>query len=127
MAPDTDILRYNLNFCEEHPRTKRGLLSEINSLFDPLGLISPVLIAPRALFQKLCTTFKASWDVLIRVEFSSEWIKIGEKIKKKNEIRINRLARVSERTILFGFSDASQISYGAVLYLWKPNYPDLCW
>jgi Pao retrotransposon peptidase len=62
--------------------------------------------------------------VLIPVKFSSEWIKIREKIKKINEITINCLARVSEKTILFGFSDASKISYRAVLYLWEPSYPE---
>jgi Pao retrotransposon peptidase len=62
--------------------------------------------------------------VLIPAEFSSEWIKIRDKMQKIDEMRINRVARVSERKILFLFSDASQISYGAVLYLWEPYYPE---
>lgn len=37
----------------ERPFTKRGVLSTINSIFDPLGMVSPVILAGRLLQRKL--------------------------------------------------------------------------
>ena len=36
------------------PRTKRGLSSTMNSLFDPLGFISPVIIEVKLLYRFIC-------------------------------------------------------------------------
>jgi Pao retrotransposon peptidase len=94
--PDTDISRYKLNFCEDYLRAKRGLLSDKNSLSDPLGLIPSALSGSNK----------------------------REKMKNINESRISCLVRVSERTILFGISDSSQISYRAVLDYWEHSYPE---
>ena len=45
---------------EEHP-TKRGILSTLTSHFDPLGLVSPIGVAGKVLFQDLCKD-KLGWD-----------------------------------------------------------------
>lgn len=37
----------------EKPFTRRGVLSTVNSIYDPLGLAVPVLLEGRLLLQKL--------------------------------------------------------------------------
>ena len=41
--------------------TKRNLLSAIARLFDPLGLLSSILLTAKALFQQLCVD-NVCWD-----------------------------------------------------------------
>lgn len=41
--------------------TKRGILSTLASLFDPLGILSPVAVIAKVLFQDLCKE-KVGWD-----------------------------------------------------------------
>ena len=41
--------------------TKRNVLSLLASLFDPLGLISPVTVSMKILFQEICSS-KLDWD-----------------------------------------------------------------
>ena len=40
---------------EDKPFTRRGVLSSINSLFDPLGLTAPVTIAGKSLLREAMT------------------------------------------------------------------------
>ncbi|KAM3833848.1 cohesin subunit SA-2-like [Diretmus argenteus] len=44
------------------PFTRRGVLSTVNSLFDPLGLVAPVTIQGRALLREL-TVDMSDWDI----------------------------------------------------------------
>lgn len=49
--PKTDIFVFTVNFCKE-VRSKRELLSEISKLFDPLGLVGPVITLAKLLMQE---------------------------------------------------------------------------
>ena len=44
-----------------HQLTRRGLLSALSSVFDPLGLISPFLVSARKIVQDACRK-KLHWD-----------------------------------------------------------------
>ncbi|XP_056009395.1 uncharacterized protein LOC130051467 [Ostrea edulis] len=46
---------------EEKPFTRRGLLSTVNSLFDPIGFISPITISGKILLRE-CTPEGVDWD-----------------------------------------------------------------
>lgn len=45
----------------DQPFTWHGVLSTVNSVFDPLGLVSPVTLQGRALLQEL-TSDTCDWD-----------------------------------------------------------------
>ena len=47
--------------------TKRNVLSVLASLFDPLGLISPVTVSMNILFQEICSS-KFDWDETLTEE-----------------------------------------------------------
>ena len=57
--------------------TKRNLLSLFSSLFDPLGLISSVVVSMKILFQDVCKD-KLGWDELFSDDMKrrlDKWIK----------------------------------------------------
>ena len=53
---------FHITYLErDHPSTKRGLLSELSSIFDPLGFVSPVVLSGKLLLQDICRSGKG-WD-----------------------------------------------------------------
>ena len=40
--------------CNSSQPTKRTILITLASIFDPLGLVSSVLVGPKVLFQEMC-------------------------------------------------------------------------
>jgi len=50
-----------LKKVDEGTFTKRKMLSAINSVFDPLGLVSPVLITGKILYSIACLK-QLPWD-----------------------------------------------------------------
>lgn len=63
--------KLNANF-DKFADTKRELLSQVASHFDPLGWISPILIKPKVLLQSLWQ-FKLNWDDKIPSTIASDW------------------------------------------------------
>ena len=51
--PNRDVFQFKVTISEEIPETKRAILSEITTLFDPLGWISPVTITLKVFMQSL--------------------------------------------------------------------------
>ena len=107
--------------AREMQATKRNLLSLLAGLFDPLGLISPMIVPMKMLFQTLCCK-KRDWDEELEGESKkkfSEWVadlsKIGG-ISIDRCVYENPQQRVLECQ-LHGFGDASTKVYCAVVYL----------
>ena len=53
--------------------TRRLIFSTATGFFDPLGLISPVILPYKIMFQKLCYA-QTDWDELVNTELSQEWL-----------------------------------------------------
>jgi len=66
-----------LNFTSVPPKdrsiTKRSVLSEIAQLYDPLGLIAPVVMRAKIFIQELWLT-KIDWDTPLPLEMQNRWI-----------------------------------------------------
>ena len=58
----------------ENPSTRRGLLSVLSSIYDPLGLGAPFLLKGRLIIQQLCRD-RLGWDEPIDEKPSHEWLK----------------------------------------------------
>lgn len=97
--------------------TKRKVLTQIASLFDPLGWVQPVIVPAKVLMQEI---WKANleWDQLISEEMISQWKTIVQSLNNLKFLKIPRwMAHDPEDGIeLHGFADASQLAYGAVIY-----------
>ena len=79
-----DFDRIGENVQTEKP-TKRSILSTLAALFDPLGVVSPVVISPKVIFQELCIE-KLEWDDPIPDENCirwSAWLHDLEQAKRK--------------------------------------------
>ena len=100
---------------------KCNLLSLLARLFDPLGIISSMIVSMKILFQTLCCE-KQDWDDELEGESKKkfrEWVADLSKIKG---ISIERDVYESpkQRVLkcqLHGFGDASTKAYCAVVYL----------
>lgn len=98
--------------------TKRSLLSDMNSVYDPLGLISPVLIR-RNIFIKQLLCLKVAWDDELSDDLQLRWKHFYSGLRLFSHVRIPRciISSVHARVELYGFSDASQLAFGACLYI----------
>ena len=57
--------------------TKRSILSISSKLFDPLGLLSPITIQLKLLFQLICSN-KIPWHQEIPDSISDKWLKFTD-------------------------------------------------
>ena len=103
------------------PNTRRGIISIISSIYDPLGFISPVVIVGKMLFQEL-TKRKLGWDDPVPDALEVKWKTWCEELPLLEEMQIPRCVKpitchVPVQTQLHHFSDASQAAYGVVTFL----------
>ncbi|XP_018373071.1 PREDICTED: uncharacterized protein LOC108767605 [Trachymyrmex cornetzi] len=99
--------------------SKRLILSEVARLFDPLGLIGPVIVTAKIIIQELWQT-SHQWDESVPQSIQSRWIKLRSQLVDLNELRIPRcvmFAADPQLVQVHGFCDASQRAYGACIYL----------
>lgn len=57
---------------EVKPFTRRGTLSTVNSLYDPLGFVSPVTIQGKALVRELAS-LQQDWDEPLPADKKDQW------------------------------------------------------
>ena len=99
--------------------TKRSILKIAGGLYDPLGIVSPVLVGVKVLFQELCSN-KVEWGEELSNERKKRWVSWVEDLKGVGEISVARCVyRVPQDQInryLHGFADANRKAYCAVVY-----------
>jgi len=97
--------------------TKRSVLRTIASIYDPLGLLSPVIIQCKILLSQLWQ-IKVNWDDQLTTELKEHWQRLQHKLPIVNCIQIDRLviSKGKLRIQLHGFSAASEVAYGACIY-----------
>ena len=106
---------------EQKPFTRRGLLSIVASLFDPLGLVAPVTLSAKQLLQRLCKE-KMGWDDPMSksdVDNLRAWLEslsFLAKLKIPRCFKPSNFGGVTEAELHL-FSDASLFGYGACCYL----------
>ncbi|XP_025407359.1 uncharacterized protein LOC112681309 [Sipha flava] len=113
------VEKYQLNIRA----TKRNVLAEIASIFDPLGLINPITVRLKLVMQKLWQ-LSVDWDEPLPTDLLNEWRKNREDLDSINSLVINRLITDSSKNCsvqIHGFADASISAYGACLYIRTQN------
>ena len=106
----TDSLGFNVTLPQK-PLTKRGILSTLSSLYDPLGLAAPVMLSPKLLLQDLCRV-GFSWDEELTTNYVTEWKKWINSLTDLNQLKVPRCYKPTEfgtvTTIeIHHFADAS--------------------
>jgi len=92
--------------------TKRNILSSIATIFDPLGLIKPIVIVAKIIMEKLLPVLK-EWE-----DYCQELVKIEHIIIPRKIIECDEFIKVQ----IHGFADASTVAYGACLYIRTTDY-----
>ncbi|XP_041417427.1 uncharacterized protein LOC121393319 [Xenopus laevis] len=119
-----DLLHDTFGFqvtLADKPFTRRGVLSIVNSLYDPLGFVAPITIQGKSLLRQLSETVK-DWDTPLPIDKQSKWESWKHSLKALEELHIprcytsNSLAANQEREIHI-FSDASTEAIAVVAYL----------
>lgn len=54
--PNEDLLSFRIKM-DTKPLTRRGILSTINSIYDPLGLVGPLVLKGKQIMQRLSSKF----------------------------------------------------------------------
>ncbi|XP_039960282.1 uncharacterized protein LOC120774624 [Bactrocera tryoni] len=97
--------------------TKRTILSAIARLYDPLGLIGPVVAKAKIFLQHLWKE-KLHWDESPPQAIQTEWLEICNQYKLITRFSFDRYLLMPEAEVqLHGFCDASEAAYGACIYI----------
>nr|XP_054604550.1 uncharacterized protein LOC129165413 [Nothobranchius furzeri] len=118
--PTSDTFTFHVP-KEQKPFTRRGVLSTVNSLFDPLGLLAPVTIKGRLLLRALSSS-NLEWDSSLPQDMYESWRSWHESLNSLTSLHIPRTYvafSISQATFteLCVFSDASVKAIAAVAYL----------
>ncbi|XP_022836586.1 uncharacterized protein LOC111363955, partial [Spodoptera litura] len=115
---ETDVLCFSISENISNPLTKRGILSTVSQNFDPLGLLAPCIIVMKTMIQKLWV-LKLGWDDPLPPDILKLWVNILRNLPIINHLRIPRLVLCDlyDSIDLHIFSDASQVAYGACVYV----------
>ncbi|GFU98563.1 integrase catalytic domain-containing protein [Trichonephila clavipes] len=91
---------------------------EIARLYDPLGLIGPIVTKAKIFIQELWK-IKLDWSEQLPPDAMEEWMNFYQKLAKVNNYKIPRciLLPATIRIEIHGFSDASERAYAAVVYI----------
>lgn len=102
--------------------TKRTILSNIARIFDPIGLLGPIVLAAKIIIQE-CWKAKIHWDETVPPQLHLQWLNFSEQLPYIKEFSIERNLIVPNaiNIELHGFCDASQVGYGACLYVRSVN------
>ena len=100
--------------------TKRGLLSFISSIYDPVRLIAPVTLEPKLITQDLWRR-QIDWDVQLPDDLKMRWTKWKQTLQFLEDVEIPTWCGFTNTEFgqvqLHIFADASQYAYGAVVYI----------
>lgn len=97
--------------------SKRKILSEIAKIYDPLGLLGPVILYAKQLMQDLWRS-QVHWDESVPQNIHLKWFEFSQQFKTIDNISFDRELFLRERrdVQLHGFCDASNVGYGACIY-----------
>lgn len=100
------------------PINKRSILSIASSLFDPLGLLSPLIIRSKIIMQELWL-LKIGWDESVPQVIHTAWEDFVADLNSLATIPVPRycLTPKAHNVQLHGFCDSSIRGYGCCLYL----------
>ena len=114
--PNSDELCFDVKINQS--LTKRGILSTIFSIYDPLFIVSPALVKAKTIFQKTCS-LSLGWDDLLPKDLELSWKIWLEDIVNLKNCKIPRCYFNSQydNLELHLFCDESETAYGSVAYL----------
>lgn len=113
-----DVFAYTVSFNTTSTITKREILSQISRIFDPLGLLGPVITKAKVFMQQLWL-HKLNWDQPLPTELAALWKNFVQTLPHIQHIKVPRCVLPTSSTSirLLGFADASSKAYGCCIYI----------
>ncbi|KAJ8342685.1 hypothetical protein SKAU_G00326130 [Synaphobranchus kaupii] len=117
---ENDTLIFNTS-AKDQPPTRRGILSVVASLYDPLGLVAPFVLSGKCILQELCRR-GTGWDDPLPNDLGPRWEERKIGLQSLKEVVILRCYHPQDfenivKIELHHFSDASSKGYGACSYI----------
>ena len=121
---ESDSFKFRI-ILKDRPLTRRGILSSVSSLYDPLGFIAPVVLAGKQILQHMCID-GADWDDPLPESLREKWEKWRASLECLHSLEIERCIKPKGFgepvvTEMHHFSDASLSGYGQCSYIRLKN------
>lgn len=105
---------------EEKPDTRRGCLSTLNSIYDPMGFVAPILLPGKILLREI--TKSSDWDETLEPGTAESWRMWKNSLSSLENVMVPRMYFKESLSHLdwvqlHVFSDASELAVSAVAYL----------
>ena len=101
--------------------TRRTLLSNVSRIFDPIGLLYPVLLESKLLVRESWCGSSVGWDDPIPPDQAKRWLVFLSSLLSLAEVKFPRGlwpdGEVVGLPILIIFSDGAALAFGAVAYI----------
>ena len=115
---ENDAFKFHITL-KDKPLTRRGILSTVSSIYDPLGFTAPFLLRGKRILQLLCRE-SVGWDDAIPDEL--QWEMWRNELPLLEMMEVPRCFKLKEmenlkKVELHHFSDASTEGYGQCSYL----------
>jgi len=122
----SDSFKFNIAISQR-ALTRRGILSMISSIYDPLGFLAPLTLPAKLLLQELCRQ-DLGWDITIPNTLSDQWTKWIISLSQLADFKVPRCFKPNPNHFgesvhcqIHHFSDARELGYGTVSYLRMTN------
>ena len=106
------------DFDDLNEVTRRKLLSQLAKIFDPLGFFGPVITYAKLILREV-GELQIDWDDPVPPDVGSKWRNFRIEMTALREVRLPRW--ISWKGVLklelHGYADASDLAYGACLYV----------
>ncbi|CAB0004975.1 unnamed protein product, partial [Nesidiocoris tenuis] len=116
--PKTDDLMVNVHEYSHREVSKRMILADLHTFWDPIGLLSPVFIRGRMFLQELWQS-NVTWDDVLPLKLNKKWNAYRKQLQVLNNMKISRRVWFGnlQTAELHGFCDASEKAFGACIYI----------
>lgn len=120
--PQHDQFSYYYEPGNSQKLSRRVILSEISRLFDPLGLIQPVVIRAKLFMQRLYAS-TTNWDEPVSQEDAENWQNFRIQLSEVSTMKFTRpvidttVPKSNLRFEIHGFCDASEMAYAVAIYI----------
>ena len=119
-ALDSDSFTYKYQPVPAKKITRRSVLANVASVYDPMGLISPLILPARVMIQNSCKD-GLSWDQELDQNMCDKWKIWDFEISKISSLSIPRCIHphtfMPVKQEIHTFADASEQGYGACSYV----------
>ncbi|XP_071033022.1 uncharacterized protein [Parasteatoda tepidariorum] len=114
--PNLDYFTFKVDVNIHDSYTKRKVLSTITRLFDPLGFLGPILTKAKLFLQKLWI-LRLEWGEPLPDSMAKDWQCFVSTLPAIENMQIPSHVGEKRGILIHGFSDASAVAHGAVLYM----------